>query len=366
MKKELTNDELETYARQIVLEEIGYEAQLRIRNARVCLIGLGGLGGPISLQLTGMGVGTLRIVDRDIVCRSDLHRQYLYDVNSLGRPKVEVARSRLHGLNPDVHVEAFAESLNATNVKDHVEGMDVILDGLDRPEVRYVVNRACFQFGVPYVFGGAIGTSGNTTTLVPGRTLCLECFMSGIRDDDLPKCGIVGVHPSILGMITSAQVFEAVRLIIGKKPNLLNRLLYVDLDEMMFQTLELRRREDCPVCGSQAHTQPEPVPEKLFEETCARDGRRNFFISPGKKAEINLEKLKSLLRKSGFRVRSSGEFGIAFDLSSHEVATILKSGGMIVQASPKVTDKPKERLIETYRALLVEGLGLSDQIVPQR
>jgi len=365
MKNELTNAELETYARQIVLDEIGYEAQLRIRNAHVCLIGLGGLGSPIAFQLTGMGVGTLRIVDRDIVCRSDLHRQYLYDVNLLGRPKVEAAVSRLHKLNPDVRLEAFAETFNATNAEDHIKGMDVILDGLDTPEIRYVVNRTCFRLGVPYVFGGAIGTSGNATTIVPGRTLCLECFMPGIKDDDVPKCGVLGVHPSILGVITSTQVFEAVRLIIGKEPNLLNRFLYVDLDEMMFHTLELTKREDCPVCGNHAHARPDPVPEKFFEETCARDGRRNFFISPGEKAEINLEKLQSLLQRSRFKVRSSGEFGITFDLSSHEVATILKSGGMIVQASPKVIGKPKERLFMIYRTLLVEGLGLSDQIVPE-
>jgi adenylyltransferase/sulfurtransferase len=273
--------------------------------------------------------------------------------------------SRLHKLNPDVQLEAFAENFNATNTEDHIKGMDVILDGLDSPETRYVVNRTCFRLGVPYVFGGAIGTAGNATTVVPGRTLCLECFMTDIRDDDVPKCGVLGVHPSILGVIASAEVFEAVRLIIGKEPNLLNRFLYVDLDEMMFHTFDLTRREDCPVCGSHTLAQPDPVPEKFFEETCARDGRRNFFISPGEKAEIDLEKLKSLLQKTGFKVKSSGEFGITFDLSSHEVATILKSGAMIVQASPKVIDKPKERLFETYRALLVEGLGLSDQIVPE-
>ncbi|MGD9134167.1 MAG: HesA/MoeB/ThiF family protein, partial [Desulfobacterales bacterium] len=153
MPKELTDKELETYSRQIVLADIGYDGQLKLRNARACLIGVGGLGSPIATQLVGMGIGYLRIVDRDIVSRSDLHRQHLYDADCVGLPKVEVARQKLNKLNPDVMLEAIPESLNSINAEELIDGMDVVIDGLDRPEPRYLVNRICNKLKIPYVFG---------------------------------------------------------------------------------------------------------------------------------------------------------------------------------------------------------------------
>ena len=220
MQKELTEKELETYSRQIVLADIGYDGQLKLRNARACLIGVGGLGSPIATQLVGMGIGYLRIVDRDIVSRSDLHRQHLYDADCVGLPKVEIAHQKLSKLNPDVKVDPIPESLNSINAEELIGGMDIVIDGLDRPEPRYLVNRICNKFKIPYVFGAAIEAFGNASTLMPGQTFCLECFMPGLKDEDLPVCGVVGVHPSVIGMVSSVQVSEAVRLIIGQKPKL--------------------------------------------------------------------------------------------------------------------------------------------------
>ena len=156
MKQELTDAELETYSRQIALEDIDYDGQLKLRNGKACIIGLGGLGSLIAPKLVGMGIGYLRIVDRDIVSRSDLHRQHLYDVDSIGRPKVEVALRKLSRLNPDVELDPFPESLNLTNASELIGGVDVILDGLDSPEPRYLVNRTCNKLKIPYVFGAAI------------------------------------------------------------------------------------------------------------------------------------------------------------------------------------------------------------------
>jgi len=365
MKNELSDAELETYARQIVLEEIGYDGQVKIRNAKAAIIGMGGLGSMIAPKLVGMGIGHLRMVDRDIVSRSDLHRQHLYDADSLGRPKVEVALRKLGSLNPDVTLEPIPESLNSTNVNEVLGGMDVVLDGLDRPEPRYLINRTCNKLKIPYIFGAAIQSLGNVSTLVPGRTLCLECFMGGLKEDDLPKCGVVGVHPSILGIVTAIQVFEAVNLIIDREPKLLNKLLYIDLGDLKFHTLKLAAREDCPVCGVNPSAPPEPLADKLFEETCARDGRRNFIISPKKRIEIHLEQLPDLLNEKGFRIRSSGIFGVTFDQTEDITASILKSGIMIAQTSPSVKSSIKEDVFETYRSILVDGLGLSGDIVPE-
>ncbi len=132
MRKELTDEELETYSRQIVLSDIGYDGQLKLRNARVCLVGVGGLGSPVALKLVGMGIGFLRVIDRDIVSRSDLHRKYLDDIDSIGIPKVEVLFQKLSRLNPDVTLDPVPESLNSINAEELLADMDVIIDGLDR------------------------------------------------------------------------------------------------------------------------------------------------------------------------------------------------------------------------------------------
>ncbi len=365
MKNKLSDVELETYARQIVLEEIGYDGQVKIRNAGAAIVGMGGLGTLIAQKLVGMGIGHLRMVDRDIVSRSDLHRQNLYDADSLGRPKVEVALEKLGRLNPDVTLEAIPESLNSTNVNELIGDMDVVLDGLDQPEPRYLVNRTCNKLKIPYIFGAAIQTLGNVSTLVPGRTLCLECFMGGLKNEDLPKCGVVGVHPSILGIVTAIQVFEAVNLIVGREPKLLNKLLYIELGELKFHTLELAPREDCPVCGVNPPEVPMPLAEKFFEETCARDGRRNFIISPVKRIEIPLDQVAGLLNEKGFRIRSSGTFGVTYDHAEGVTVSILKSGIMIAQAAPGVKSDIREDVLEIYKSILVDGLGLSDEIVPE-
>jgi len=364
MPKELTDQELETYSRQIVLADIGYDGQLKLRNASACLIGVGGLGSPIATQIVGMGIGYLRIVDRDIVSRSDLHRQHLYDADCVGLPKVEVARQKLNKLNPDVKIEAIPESLNSVNAEELISGMDVVIDGLDRPEPRYLVNRICNRLRIPYVFGAAIETFGNVSTLMPGQTFCLECFMPGLRDEDLPVCGVVGVHPSVIGMVSSVQVSEAVRLIIGQQPKLFNRLFYIDLREFEFNILEMQAVDSCRVCGPQPDGLPQEIGDRLFEETCARDGRRNFVLSPNRRINIDLGKLGKLLKKRRFPIQIAGQLGTTFKPSRDIQACILKSGIMIAQTPPDTKEAVKDQVVEIYRAIMVDGLGMPPDILP--
>jgi molybdopterin/thiamine biosynthesis adenylyltransferase len=364
MIETLSDIELETYGRQIALSDIDYDGQLKLRNAKACIIGLGGLGSLIAPKLVGMGIGYLRLVDRDVVSRSDLHRQTLYDVDSIGKPKVEVAFRKLSRLNPDVKLDPFPESLHSMNARDLIGGVDVILDGLDRIEPRYVVNRTCNELSIPYVFGAAIEAFGNLSTMVPGQTMCLECFMPGLKDEDLPKCGVVGVHPSVLGIVTALQVSEAVNLLIGREPKLLDKLLYIDLRQMEFKTLNMRRNEDCSVCGAKVTHLPEPLKDKFFEETCARDGRRNFVISPKERIEVNLEKLVQALAQRGFRIKTSDTFGITFEASQDFSTSILKSGTMIAQASPEFRGDPKREVLDTYKLILIDDLGFPPSILP--
>jgi len=364
MRKELTDQELDTYSRQIVLADIGYDGQLKLRNAKVCLIGVGGLGSPVALKLVGMGIGHLRFVDRDIVSRSDLHRQHLYDAESLGMPKVEVAFNKLSRLNPDVTLEPVPESLNSSNAEELISGMDIVIDGLDRPEPRYIVNRICNKLKIPYVFGAAIEAFGNVSTILPGQTFCLECFMPDLKDEDLPVCGLVGVHPSAIGIVSSIQVYEAVRVLIGQEPKLYNKLLYVDLREFEFNILDIPSLESCKVCGTRPDGEPMAVTDRFFEETCARDGRRNFVISPLKRIDLDMNKLSAAVEDRGLQIKTPGRFGITFKKSDQLTGCILKSGIMIAQTPPQLESNFKNEVIETWRSILIDGMGLSKDILP--
>ena len=365
MKQELTDGELETYSRQVVLADIGYDGQLKLRNAKVCLVGVGGLGSPIAIKLVGMGIGTLRFVDRDIVSRSDLHRQHLYNVDAIGLPKVEVAFNKLSRLNPDVNLEPVPESLNSMNAAELFSGMDLVIDGLDRPEPRYIVNRTCNKLKIPYIFGAGIEAFGNTSTLLPGQTFCLECFMPDLKDEDLPVCGVVGVHPAVLGIISSVQVSEAVRVLIGKEPKLFNKLMYVDLRRFSFKILDIPALDSCRVCGTEPAGKPAEVKDRLFEETCARDGRRNFVVSPKERLDIDMGQVGDVLIQLGLQVKHIGALGITFEKSDKLSACILKSGIMIAQTPPQLEGEFKGEVLHIYRSIVVDGLGLPERILPQ-
>lgn len=364
MKTDLTDDELETYARQIVLADIGYEGQISLRNASACLVGLGGLGSPAAIALAAMGVGRLRLVDRDIVSRSDLHRQHLYDTSLIGRPKVEAAKLKLGRLNPEVEIETFPEALNSRNAEELVAGMDIVLDGLDRPEPRYLLNRAAVRAGVPYLFAAAIESCGNLTTIIPGRTACLECFMGDLTNRDLPTCGVVGVHPSVLGVISSIQVSEAIRILVGRPPKLADRLLHFSLRDLELSTINLRPSPSCRFCGATGDRPLEGVEEPLIEEICAQDGRRTLILTPRESIDLDMERLEQLLRTRGHRLISTGPLGVGFEQTERITSYLLKSGIMIsrVAAGPGV-DVGID-LEEAYRDLLVEGMGMPASILP--
>jgi adenylyltransferase/sulfurtransferase len=365
MHKELTDTELDIYSRQIVLSDIGYDGQLKLKNSKVCIVGVGGLGSPTALKLAGMGIGYLRIVDRDVISRSDLHRQYLYSANTIGQPKVEVAYQNLRRLNPNIKIDPVPESLNSGNAEELISGMDIVVDGLDRPEPRYIVNRTCNKLNVPYIFGAAIEAFGNVSTIVPGKTSCLECFMEGIKDEDLPVCGVVGVHPSVLGIVSSVQVSETVCVLTGRKANLFNKLLYVDLRSFEFNIFKISPLKTCKVCGSGSTESPTKIEDRFFEETCARDGRRNFVLSPKERIELNLEHLVNFLREKGYQIQSSSRLGVSFKLSGKITACLLRSGIMNANAPPKMEEGIKHEIFKSYKTILVDGLGFSCKILPE-
>lgn len=220
---ELSSRDLERYSRQVMLEEIGYEGQLRLKNAKVCVVGIGGLGNPIVSRLVAMGIGKIRIVDRDVVELSNLHRQTMFDESDVGQIKVEAAAKKLKKMNSDVSIEALPVSVNDYTALDIVEGCDVVVDALDSVNARYSLNKACVAKKIPFVTGAAVGVSGQAFTILPNQTACYHCLFPALDEDSMPTCSTEGVHPSILSIIGGIEVAEAVKIVIGKKPSLANR-----------------------------------------------------------------------------------------------------------------------------------------------
>jgi len=349
-----SEDEVERYSRQIVLDDIGYEGQSRIKAGGVSVLGLGGLGSPIALQLAAMGVGFLRVVDRDVVELSNIHRQSLYTTEDLGYPKAEVAERRLKALNPRLEVEALTASINEDSVGELVRGVDIVLDGLDSIETRYVVNRACVEAGLPYIYGAAIETIGSTTTILPHETPCLECFAPNLEDDQLPKCGTEGVHPSILTVVASIQVSEAIRLLTGKRPNLAGRLLYFDVKDLSYDQVEIERQHTCPVCGDHPSSPPKPVRRRLIQDLCGREhGKRVFTITPKENLDLSISGLTKRLERRGFDVAVKAKMGLTFRYGSDISVSVLSSGVAIVVGAKLELDA-----LKIYRDLVIDEMGV--------
>lgn len=354
----LSDQELEFYSRQIVLPHIGYEGQLRLRSSRVCIVGLGGLGSAAATQLAAMGVGYMRLVDYDVVELSNLQRQHLYDVDSVGYPKVEIAARRLHGLNPYVQTEPLPLAVGGHNAEDVIRGMDVVVDGLDHMSPRYAINSACVRLGVPYVFAAAVSVYGNISTILPGKTPCLECFYGTVDDEALPTCSILGVHPSVITLVASVEVAEATRVLLGQEPRLAGKLLYCDIAALEFERVQPSKAPDCPACGSGSR-QPSIISEhQLVSELCSREGRRTFAIRPRDDLALDMEQMREVLRQRGFRITVKAKLGTSFQWGSTAQASLLASGVMIVEGARTETEA-----YDLFHALVVEGLnvGLSDE-----
>ncbi|MBS7631695.1 HesA/MoeB/ThiF family protein [Candidatus Bathyarchaeota archaeon] len=345
---DLTDAEIEYYSRQMILKEVGVEGQLKLKKAKVCIVGLGGLGSPISIQLASMGVGHLRIVDRDVVEISNLQRQHLYGIDVLGYPKVEAAAKRLRKLNPFIEVEPIPTALRATNAEKLIEGVDVVVDGLDRMAPRYILNRTCVKLGIPYVYGSAITHVGNVSTIVPGETACLECFQGGINDANLPTCAVVGVNPSIINVIASIQASEVVKIILGEKPSLANTLLFCDLISLSFDKISLVKAESCPVCGSKPSNKPYKLEDNLIEEVCGRDGKRVLIFTPEEDVDLEMQNINKKIEKLGYTVTVKADMGSTFTKNMKKRGSILKSGVTILEGFDR-------RELEEFREAILCG-----------
>ena len=330
---ELSSKEIDRYSRQIMLEEIGYQGQQRLRAAKVCVVGVGGLGNPITTRLVAMGIGKIRIIDRDVIELSNLHRQTMFDETDVGQVKVEVAAKKLQKLNPDVQIESLPISINDYTALDAVEGCDLVIDALDSVNARYALNKACVEKNIPFVTGAAVGVSGQAFTILPGKTACYSCMFPALDEDSMPTCSIEGVHPSILSIIGGIEVAEAVKIIIGKTPSLADKILHVDLENLDFVMTRTFRADECPVCGT-GKSETTPKQELIIEELCGRNrGKRTFSITPTQKFEIDYNKISTLAQSMDLRVDNQGDLGLS--MRNNDLSVSFMKRGSAVLVGPK-------------------------------
>jgi molybdopterin/thiamine biosynthesis adenylyltransferase/rhodanese-related sulfurtransferase len=261
----LTPDQRNRYQRHLLLPEVGVEGQLELLDARVLLLGAGGLGSPAALYLTAAGVGTIGIVDMDVVDESNLQRQILHNMDRIGDRKVDSAKKTLTAINPDVNVVAHDTRLGADNVMELLEGYDIVVDGADNFPSRYLLNDAALKAGVPVVHGSIFRFEGQATVFKPHDGPCYRCLIPEPPPAELaPSCaeaGVLGVLPGIIGSI---QAVEAIKVILDLGDSLSGRLLAYDSLEQSFRTFTVQRDPACPACS----IDPDDIVIAEYDELC--------------------------------------------------------------------------------------------------
>jgi molybdopterin/thiamine biosynthesis adenylyltransferase/rhodanese-related sulfurtransferase len=250
MAADLRLEQYRRYSRHLLLPEIGIAGQAKLLEAKVLIVGAGGLGCPLSLYLAAAGVGTIGLVDFDLVDTSNLQRQVLYSTSDVGRPKVEAAAERIRGLNPDVNVVPYKERLTSANALGILTDFDVIIDGTDNFPTRYLTNDACVLLGKPNVYGSVFRFEGQASVFDAKRGPCYRClFPEPPPAGMVPSCAEGGVLGVVPGMIAMIQATETIKLVTGKGTPLIGRLLQYDSLAMKFREFKLHKDADCPVCG---------------------------------------------------------------------------------------------------------------------
>lgn len=247
---DFTDEQLHRYSRNILLREVGVEGQARLCNARVLVVGAGGLGSPAAIYLAAAGVGTIGIIDHDRVDVTNLQRQILHATADIGRFKVDSAAEAIRAMNPDTCVEPISMMLRAENVIRIISDYDFIIDGTDNFSAKFLVNDACVIRKIPFSHGGVLGFTGQAMTVMPGRSACYRCiFRQPPPPGAVATCSEAGVLGSVAGMLGTLQATEALKYLTGAGQLLSDILLKFDALAMRFRTVALNRQHDCPVCG---------------------------------------------------------------------------------------------------------------------
>jgi adenylyltransferase/sulfurtransferase len=325
----LTAAEIKRYARHLIMPEVAMEGQSRLKASSVLCIGAGGLGSPLTLYLAAAGIGTIGLVDFDVVDVSNLQRQIIHATPDVGRPKIDSAEAKLRALNPDLQVRRYEFPIRSENALDIFADYDVIVDGTDNFPTRYLVNDACVLLGKPNVYGSIFRFDGQASVFFPPHGPCYRCLYPEPPPPDLvPNCaegGVLGILPGVIGVI---QATETVKLILGVGRPLIGRLLLYDALDMGFREMKVRKNPKCPICG------PEPSITGLidYEEFCGVRGAEVAPDAPGESVDaITALELKAKLDR--------GDRPFILDVRNPEEIAICRIEGSTVIPLPELPSR---------------------------
>ena len=331
----LSPPEIQRYARHLIMPEVAMEGQKRLKASKVLCIGTGGLGSPLTLYLAAAGVGTIGLVDFDVVDVSNLQRQIIHFTSDVGRPKVTSAQEKLQAINPDVAIVRHEHALDSTNALETFAGYDVIVDGTDNFPTRYLVNDACVLLGKPNVYGSIFRFDGQASVFFPPHGPCYRCLYPEPPPPGLvPSCaegGVLGILPGLIGVV---QATETVKLLLGQGKPLVGRLLLYDALDMSFREMKVRKTPRCPICG------PNRTIHALidYHEFCGVRGAEPAEPTPAAGGAITPLELKALLDR--------GERPFILDVRNPEEIAICRIAGSTVIPLPELP----QRLGELDRA----------------
>jgi molybdopterin/thiamine biosynthesis adenylyltransferase len=259
--REFTEQDAHRYSRHILLSEVGVEGQQKLFDAKVLVIGAGGLGSPAALYLAAAGVGTIGIADADVVELSNLQRQVIHFTDDLGAPKVASAAAKIRAINPEAQVQTYHRFVSAATIEEIIDGYDFVIDATDNFAAKFLINDACVMRGIAFSHGGILRFDGQSMTVIPGAGACYRCvFRKPPPRDAVPTCSQAGVLGAVAGMLGTIQAAEALKYITGAGEPLTDTLLTFDALTMRFRTVTLRKDPACPLCGEH------PAITRLYDE----------------------------------------------------------------------------------------------------
>lgn len=333
MQAESSTDPLERYSRQTRFPQLGVEGQKRLMESRVTICGCGALGTVLANHLARAGVGHLRIVDRDFIETHNLQRQILFDEKDVAEnlPKSEAAARKARLINSAINVEAVVTDIDHTNILDLVSDADLILDGTDNFETRYLINDAAVKLNKPWIYGGVIGAEGQTMTIIPGKTPCIRCVVETSPPPGMaPTCETAGVLGPAVAVIASFEAIEAIKLLAGKTDTLNDRLIMVDLWDWSFRQLKIANllgKVDCPCCQRR---QFDWLDGKMGSHTTTLCGRNAVQVAVRRDQPLNFSELARNLASAG-NVRHNA-FMLRFETAGHEF-TVFPDGRAIIKGT---------------------------------
>lgn len=321
------------YSRQLLFGPIGEEGQQKLLNSRVAVVGMGALGTVLANHMVRAGVGFVRVIDRDFVEASNLQRQMLYHEHhaSEGLPKAIAAAETLHNINSGITVEPVVADLTWANAEELLSDVDLVLDGSDNFQVRFLVNDVCVKHGIPWVYGGGVSANGMTMPILPGETPCLRClFDSAPAPGTTQTCDTAGVIGPLIHIVASYQAVEAMKLLVGAPESVRKTMLNLSVWDYSTSSVDISRakRPDCICCGRREFEYLQP---EAGEQTTSLCGRNTIQISPTEPWDVDLPALADRLQSSG-KVESN-KFLVRFHVKEDLRLVIFSDGRVLVQGT---------------------------------